>query len=232
MDLPGLLITGSDTNVGKTYVTSMIARDLVKAGLKVGAYKPVCSGSGRDSGGQPTWRDVEELAAAIGGGYLPENICPQRFIAPLAPPVAARLEGKQIDSRLLRTAAQWWRGRVDLLLVEGVGGLLCPLTDDETLADLAVDLGFPLIIVVRLGLGTVNHTLMTVEVAENRGLHIAGIVLNQATAQLDESGATNPDQIASRCDVPILGVIKHGQSGGLLQNGRRIRIDWCRLLES
>ena len=226
----GLFITGTDTDVGKTYVAAMIAQELVNQGIRVGAYKPACSGSFRDADGQPRWQDVEELTRAIGGGFDTERICPQRFAAPLAPPVAARLEGRSVNPQLLRQGALWWQQRVDLLLIEGVGGLLCPLTEEETVADLASDLGYPLIVVARLGLGTINHTLLTVEAAVHRGLTVAGIILNAATPQKTScSSQTNPAEIAVRCDCPVLGVLPHKQPDGLLKNGRHVKIDWTKL---
>ena len=229
INLSGLFVTGTDTEVGKTHVASLIARELLTDGVRVGAYKPACSGSETDSQGRHVWLDVDALCAAIGGGFPPERICPQRFAAPLAPPVAARLEERTVDARLLRTGADWWRGRVDLLLCEGVGGLLCPLTASETVADLASDLGFPLIVVARLGLGTINHTLLTVEAARQRGLPVAGIVLNQTTPGDDLSSETNATEIATRVDVPVLGVVQHDQHVCLLQDGRPIKIDWSSL---
>jgi dethiobiotin synthetase len=213
--------------VGKTYVTSLIVRELLDDGIAVGAYKPVCSGCEKKTNGELIWHDLEELSNAIGGGFDPERVCPQRFVAGLAPPVAARLEGKAVDSVLLRSGAAWWNDKVEFLLIEGVGGLLCPLTDDESVADFAKDLGFPLLIIASLGLGTINHTLLTVEVAQNRGLAVAGIVLNAVFP--DETGQaakTNPQEIAARCNVPVLGTVLHNQKFGLLRVGTQIKIDW------
>ncbi len=108
--------------------------------------------------------------------------------------------------------------------------MLSPLTENETVADLARDLKYPLIVVSRLGLGTINHTLMTVEVAQRRGLQVAGIILNEtAPAQPGMAETTNPSEIARRCSVPILAVVGHKQSGGLLRHGCRDRIDWLSL---
>ncbi|MCH7989264.1 MAG: dethiobiotin synthase [Planctomycetes bacterium] len=224
---PGLFITGTGTDVGKTYVTSLIARELVSDGVTVGAYKPVCSGCEERPNGDLIWRDIEELSKAIGGGFDPERICPQRFSAGLAPPVAARMEGKTVDATLLRRGAAWWNDKVDFLLIEGVGGLLCPLTDEESVADLAKDLEFPLLIVASLGLGTINHTLLTVEVAQNRGIVVAGIVLNTPCAEeADQAAETNPREIAARCNVPVLGTVLHNQTAGLFRDGNQIKIDW------
>lgn len=253
----GLFVTGTDTGVGKTYMTALVVRELIERGLNVGAYKPVCTGcverspsgvdqdvrsrhaepnvqtnpsadSSRPPG--PVWPDVERLWQATGGRYDRDRICPQRWRAALAPPVAARLEGARVDAELLRRGAEWWRQQVDFLVVEGVGGLLCPLTETECVADLAADIGFPLVIVARLGLGTINHTLLTLEAAQHRGLPVAGIVLNQCEpSEQGLAAETNPAEIAARTDAAVLGVCKLGQSGGLLREGRLITMDWTEL---
>jgi len=227
MDLPGLFVTGTDTDVGKTYVSVMIIRDLMASGISVGAYKPVCSGSVPDASGNPHWHDVDALSYAIGGSFETEMICPQRFAQPLAPPVAARAEGRSVDASLLREGARRWSERVAFLVVEGIGGLLCPLTDEETVADLADDLRYPLIVVSRLGLGTINHTLLTIEVARQRGLTVAGIVMNQATPEpAGPASESNPAEIARRCDVPLLGLVGYNEPTVLVQNGRPVQVDW------
>ena len=230
MTMRGLFVTGTDTDVGKTYVTSLIVRELREDGVPVGVYKPVCTGADNRPNGEPAWRDIDELCRAIGGTDRHDRICPQRFRAPVAPPVAAGLEDRQVDSVLLRTGAAWWQDRVDMLVVEGVGGLLCPLTDEETVADLSRDLGFPLIIVARLGLGTINHTLLTVEVAQRRRLPLAGIVLNeiQPTTEPTDDRAELAE-IACRCPVPILSVVIHNQTTRLLRSDKETRINWMAL---
>jgi dethiobiotin synthetase len=124
MKTRGLFITGTDTGVGKTYVTALAAREALRQGLSVGAYKPACSGATREPGGSLVWNDLRVLEEAIQFRQAAERICPQRFAAPLAPPVAARTEGRTVHAKLLRDAAYWWEGRVELLLIEGVGGLL------------------------------------------------------------------------------------------------------------
>lgn len=228
MRIPGLFITGTDTGVGKTYVAALIVRDLLARGIRTGAYKPVCTGSVPGPTGEPMWEDVRILSEALGGRFPADRICPQCFDAPLAPPVAARREERSVNSELLRAGAVWWQEQVDFLVVEGVGGLLCPLTQSETVADLAHDLGFPLLIVSRPGLGTINHTLLTAEVAHHRGLPIAGILLNEAEPpQNTEAERTNPAEIAVRCRTPVLGVMPYGGGeGGLLRDGRPFTIDW------
>ncbi len=225
----GLFITGTDTAVGKTFVTTRIARELQAAGVRVGIYKPACSGAETDESGRPMWEDVDAHFHALNGEFPRERICPQCFHAPLAPPVAAAAEGRIVDADRLQAGVDWWRGRVDVLLVEGAGGLLCPLTESTSIADLAVELGFPLLIVARLGLGTINHTLLTVEVARSRGLSMTGIVLNDYPPQAnDPATQTNPEEIAKRSGVPFLGVIR----AGMLESELGLAVDWNALIVS
>lgn len=225
LDLSGLFITGTDTDVGKTFVSVLIAEQLRTEGVKVGAYKPACSGAVETAGG-PVWEDVEALHAAAGGTFGRERICPQRFLAPLAPPVAAREEGRAVDGALLRSGAEWWAARCDFLIVEGAGGLLCPLTEEETVADLAVDLGLPLLVVARAALGTINHTLLTIEAARSRGLTIAGVVLNEVTPADVAAASANAAEITRRSGAPVLGIVAHGRPGRVVRNGRQGRVDW------
>jgi dethiobiotin synthetase len=227
METRGLLVTGTDTGVGKTCVASLVARESRERGLQVGVYKPVCSGAEYGVDGEPIWADVEALSQATGRAHAHERICPQQFRAPVAPPVAARLEGRKVDKALLRAGARWWQGRVELLVVEGVGGLLCPLSDSETVADLAEELQLPLLIVVRLGLGSINHALLTVEAARSRQLSIAGIVLNEVQRPEDAADEREePAEISKRCGVPILGVMQHNQPDRLLRGAATARMNW------
>lgn len=223
----GLFITGTDTGVGKTHVASAIVRRLRQVGVRVGAYKPVASGAENDAG-KTTWADVERLRAALAGEFPAERICPQRFVAPLAPPVAARYEGRTVDSTLLRDGALWWREHADLLVVEGAGGLLSPLTDTETNADLAVDLGFPLLVVARQTLGTINHTLLTLEAACRRKLAVAGLILNDAVRPPvdDLSIASNALELQRRTSVRILAELGHAPADDLAADPVFCKIDF------
>ncbi len=223
--LRGLFITGTDTGVGKTRVACLIARAARDSGMRVGAYKPVCSGATADD--PPAWDDVEQLAAAVGPTFPRERICPQRFVAPVAPPLAAKREGRHVDSGLLRRGAQWWVGQVDLLLVEGAGGLLSPISEHETVADLAVDLGYPLLIVAADRLGTINHTLLTVEAALARGLSVAGIVINRVSPERDASSAGNAAEITRRCPAPVLAIVEFAGHEMLRPGGGSATIDWA-----
>lgn len=199
----GLFITGTDTDVGKTWVTCLIAR-AVGCNHRVGVYKPACSG-GLSRDGDEFWPDIRALSRATGNRYPPERICPQAFSAPLAPPVAAALEGREVDRELLRTGADWWTPRTDLLLVEGVGGFLCPMTPEETIADLAADFDYPVVVVARASLGTINHTLLTIEAIRSRGIRVAGVVLNEPEQPADpDAAASNADRIQAFSGVKVL----------------------------
>lgn len=228
--LLGLFVTGTDTNVGKTYISTMILRSLRQSGHRVGAYKPACSGAVTDSAGRVYWDDIEQLRFACGTDLPDDLICPQRFLAPLAPPMAAREEGRKVDFELLVSGAKRWSPHADLLIVEGAGGLLAPIADGKTVADVAAEVGYPLVIVSRCGLGTINHTLLTLESARRRGLSIAGVVLNQSHHQDDLNLAeSNAQAIESYGQVPILGIVSWGASNGLHRHGSAVTIPWSEL---
>jgi dethiobiotin synthetase len=206
--MKGLFIIGTDTGVGKTYVAALIAKSLVASGMRVGVYKPAASGCMRDAAGQLVSDDAIALWEAAGRPNDLEHVCPQRFAAALAPHLAARSEGKTLDAELLRTGLDYWRSRSDIMLVEGAGGLLSPLGEREYVADLAHDCGFPLILVSRNVLGTINATLQTLFTAcrYRGGLPVAGLVLNHPSPPVsdDVSIATNRQELASRSNVPLL----------------------------
>lgn len=204
----GLFITGTDTGVGKTYVTALIARSLAKSGKRVGVYKPVASGCEMVEG-RLFSEDAERLHSAIGGEVDIDNICPQRFAAPLAPHLAAQAEGKAVDADLLRSGISFWQDHCDIVLVEGVGGLMSPISDEDYVADLAYDFGYPLVIVAPNTLGVINQTLQTLITASTfrDGLDVAGIILNDIQVQdrdADPSVDSNRTQLESHCVPPLL----------------------------
>lgn len=227
LGIPGLFITGTDTDVGKTYVTASLAAAMTAAHRQVAIYKPACSGAEIRDNGEPYWNDIEQLFAASGGWQPRDVICPQRFSEPLAPPVAARAESRSINEELLRVGLRNCCRDADAVLIEGVGGLLCPITETMSVAELAVEFGFPILIVARLGLGTINHTLMTVEIAERRGLQIAGVLLNQTSpADGDPSTSTNPAEIAKRISPPVLGILPYEGRQLLPIGDQDSKIEW------
>jgi dethiobiotin synthetase len=212
--MKGLFITGTDTGVGKTYVAALIARSLVTSGLRVGVYKPAASGCARDVTGKLVSEDAVALWEAAGKPGELELVCPQRFAAALAPHLAARAEGKMLDAKLLRTGLDFWKPRSDIVLVEGAGGLLSPLGEREYVADLAHDFGFPLVVVSRNVLGTINATLQTLFTAAHYrgGMPVAGVVLNfpALPAADDISLSTNRSELVARGTAPLLTGLEYG----------------------
>lgn len=205
--IPGLFFTGTDTGVGKTYVASLVAASLRASGVRVGVYKPAASGCMRH-GDELISEDAIRLWEAAGKPGELDAVCPQRFEAPLAPHLAARREHRQIDPRLLRTGLDYWLGCSDVVVVEGAGGLMSPLGDDEYVADLAHDFGYPLVVVAANVLGVINQTLQTlISAATFRdGLPIAGVILNDSRPPdpTDLSRETNRGELAQRCVPPVL----------------------------
>lgn len=221
----GLFITGTDTGIGKTRVACAIARQLFREGLRTGVYKPAASGGWRD-GARWRYSDPEELWEAAGRPGELAQVCPQTFPAPLAPHLAARAAGLQIDSALLRRGVEPWRATSDFVIVEGAGGYFSPIGQEELVADLALDLGYPLLIVAPNRLGTINQTLQTVFVIAGYrgGAALAGVVLNDVTEpsdELDPSIRSNAEELAARLACPLLGRVGW--------NAREFdqAIDWC-----
>ncbi|RIK82858.1 MAG: dethiobiotin synthase [Planctomycetota bacterium] len=209
MSARGLFIAGTGTGVGKTHVGAMIARALVAAGIRVGVYKPAASGC-RMSDGQLMADDAAALWEAAGRPATLPQVCPQRFAAALAPPLAAAAEGRRVDRHLLRTGLDPWLAMSDLVLVEGAGGLMSPLSDEDYNIDLAAELGLPLVIVAANELGVINAALQTIITAQTKAprLPIAGVVLNQpAPRPGDESLASNARELSARCNAPLLAVV-------------------------
>ena len=175
--MTGLFVTGTDTGVGKTVVTAALALALKARGVDVGVVKPVQTGEG-DAGALKSWAGLAEE---------PEEIAPFSFRAPLAPLAAARLEGRTLALGEVVARVRALAERHEVVLIEGAGGLLVPVGPGWTIADLAAALGLPLLVVARAGLGTVNHTLLTIEVARRAGLEVAAVVLNGDDAIADSN---------------------------------------------
>jgi dethiobiotin synthetase len=225
-----LFITGTDTGVGKTHVATVILRELRQAGHRAGAYKPVCSGADIHVDGTPHWDDLERLATAMDRPRLIDQIGPQRFLAPLAPPLAARREGRTVDIAMLDQGLRAWQDQCEALVVEGAGGWLCPLTETRTFADWVDHWHLPVLIVARRGLGTINHTLLTIAAIRSRRLPIVGVILNQSTPGEDDASVSdNAREIEARSGVPVLGEVLWQQSE-LRQGGRVVRMGWWSLM--
>jgi dethiobiotin synthetase len=203
----GYFITGTDTGVGKTVITAALAMTLRQMGKDVGVMKPVATGCVRRREGLVS-EDAEFLAKAADAPESLPEVSPIRLAESLAPTVAAARAGTPIDLESVWAAWRRIRAAHPYVLVEGIGGILCPVTPEFSVADLAKRFGLPVIVVARSGLGTINHTALTVEAALRRGLEVAGVIVNRyhhETADLSEM--TNPDEIARVTGVPVLGLI-------------------------
>jgi dethiobiotin synthetase len=168
----GFFVTGTGTEVGKTVVAALLARTLAGAGERVAVFKPAVTGL--DDAGEA---DHELLRRAAGSGQGDDEIAPYRYGPPASPHLAASLAGDEIDPARLRTAAANAAEGADRLVCEGVGGLLVPLAAGYTVRDFAADLALPLVVAASPGLGTINHTLLTLEAARGAGLEVAMVVL-------------------------------------------------------
>ena len=203
----GLFITGTDTGVGKTIVTAALAMILREAGADVGVMKPVATGCVRRREGLVS-EDAELLAKAADVPEPLTEISPIRLAEPLAPTVAAARARLTLDLAPMWAAWRRLRSAHDIMLVEGIGGLLCPVTPKESVADLAKVFGLPLLVVARPVLGTINHTVLTVEAARARGLRVAGIVINRYHHDsVDLAETTNPDEVQRVTGVDVLGLV-------------------------
>jgi dethiobiotin synthetase len=208
--LRGLFVTATDTGVGKTEVACALVRGHRARGLDVGAMKPAQSGV---EPGEPS--DADRLRAAAGDGDPQELVCPYRFSPPLAPAVAARLAGEEVSLSRILEAARALAARHAALVVEGAGGILTPLTNRETFADLAVALGLPVLVVARAGLGTVNHTALTCEALRARRLTVHGIVLDRASEGGDASEPYNACEIERLTGARVLACLPFERSTAL-----------------
>ncbi|WP_409342093.1 dethiobiotin synthase [Paenibacillus sp. MBLB4367] len=202
----GYFITATDTEVGKTVVTAGLSLALQARGLRAGVMKPVQSGHVADDPDGDGMR-LKRLTSAADPI---EDIVGYSFRKPVAPGLAAEQEGVAIRPERIVEQAIRLSKRYDLLLVEGAGGLMVPLGADWTVADMAKAIGFPLLIVARPGLGTVNHTVLTIMAARQLGLHPAGVILNglrSGDAAADVSVKDNARLIEAFGGVPVLGTL-------------------------
>jgi dethiobiotin synthetase len=193
----GIFVTGTDTGVGKSVLAAAICAALAARGERVAAFKPVVTGLDAEPGEWPP--DHELLAAAAGSGQSPEDVAPHRFGPLVSPHYAASLSGTAIEPAKLVEQARKAALEVAALVCEGVGGLMVPLTAGYLVRDLAVDLGLPVVIAAPTGLGTINHTLLSVEAARAAGLTVAGVVM---TPWPD---APEPIELSNRETVERLG---------------------------
>jgi dethiobiotin synthetase len=227
----GFFVTGTDTGVGKTVVAAALIRLLKSGGMRACGMKPVETGCER-KGGELLPLDGAFLAQCSESAGDMENITPLKFQHPLAPMAASRLENKEVDLARLKTAFNRLSEKYDALVVEGIGGLLVPLTGDYFVIDLARDMGLPLIIVISPFLGTINHTLLTVRQALSAGLETAGVVINYSSSPRKTLAEdTNPQVLRELCPVPVLGVMPYlpGLTYDALEKAARENLDLAML---
>jgi dethiobiotin synthetase len=205
--LRGIFITGSGTGVGKTFVGAALAALLRERGIDVGVMKPAETGV-PDPEATRYSADAARLAEAAGIDDPPDLVVPYRLHEPLAPAVAAELEGREISVKVILSAYAELRRRHEFLIVEGAGGIAVPFNEDLDMAGLAHVLDLPLLVVSPTGLGAINQSMLTVEYARARGLEVLGILLNMRQKVPDIAERTNPDIIARLTGLPTYGPLE------------------------
>ncbi|MBN1942340.1 MAG: dethiobiotin synthase [Phycisphaerae bacterium] len=217
--LRGLFVVGTDTDVGKTLIAGAIARTMRKDFASVEVFKPAATGCRKTPAGLVS-EDAEFLAWAAESKRPLADIAPVRYAPAVAPNVAAQRTHTPVDLNAIFDAYGRLAGQADAVVVEGVGGLLCPITDDFWVIHFAKMTQLPVVIVARAGLGTINHTLLTLHAARAAGLHVAGVIVNRYEIETPLSDAhaaakgdavlamhTNPQQINQRGNVKILALV-------------------------
>ncbi|HEU5141972.1 MAG TPA: dethiobiotin synthase [Solirubrobacterales bacterium] len=215
MDVDGVFVTGSGTEVGKTVVAAVVARTLAAAGRRVAAFKPAVTGLDDLPADGPETSDIwtesahrpdhDVLRMAAGSEQRDEEIAPYRYGPPMSPHLAAELAGEAVERERLLSAAAAAGSGADFLVCEGVGGLLVPLSTSPRylVRDLAVDLALPLVVAASPGLGTINHTLLTLEAARAAGLSVATVVLTPWPEHPGAIEESNRETIAALGEVRV-----------------------------
>ena len=210
----GVFVTGTDTGVGKTVVAAGLVRGFRAMGVDVGVMKPIATGGYRhpraDAGYDLRSEDVDRLLEAAESHDDLRLVNPVCFEPPLAPLAAARIAGEEISFKRIREAYRSLVERHEFVVVEGIGGLMAPIREDYFVADLIRDMKLAAVVVARPGLGTLNHTILTVRYAKGRRIRILGIIVNHAEKEdRSEAAATNVGILEECCGVPVLQVVGH-----------------------
>ncbi len=219
---PGVFVIGTDTGVGKTVVAAALGLAAQTQGRRAVGLKPAQTG---DDGNITT--DAAFVQQVLGTSEPDGAICPYTLRAPLAPAVAAELEGRRLSTAVVVGAFAALRRRHDYVVVEGAGGLLVPFADGVDMGDLAALLNLPVVVAARPGLGTLNHTLLTLDALHRRGLRVLGVVISGFPAEPGLDAVTNPRILARLSPVPLLGVLpfdpgldtEAGRAGSLREAG-------------
>jgi dethiobiotin synthetase len=218
--MPALFVTGTDTGVGKTMITGAIAAycSLTK-NIDVGVMKPFEAGLMLRGKDLLPW-DAICLKEASGSQDDMALINPYAFEAPLSPLAASEEENVHIDLEMLDRIYQSLLKKHEILFVEGAGGILVPIRKDFFFVDLIKRWNVPVIVVSRLGIGTINHTLLTTRYLKQEGIRVVGVILNDSDSRNDPSKKSNPEILARYLDVPLLGVFPYQEA---LAKGERPR---------
>ncbi|WP_028211593.1 dethiobiotin synthase [Paraburkholderia mimosarum] len=222
-----LFVTGTDTEIGKTFVSAALLRGFARAGLRATALKPIAAGASERDG---VWHneDADQLDAAASVLLPPEIRTPFLLKEPAAPHIAAALEGVTLDMARIIECYKAACERADAVVVEGVGGFRVPLTATEDTADLAVALGLPVVLVVGMRLGCISHALLSAEAIAARGLTLAGWVANRidpAMAFPEENIAALRERLAAQYRAPLIGVVPHMRGASADQAAEHLNID-------
>lgn len=209
------MVTGTDTGVGKTLVAGAIGHWFRARGFRVSVFKPCATGCVRRREGLVS-EDAEFLAHCADARFPLDLICPQRYAEPLAPAVAAERAGRPLDWEAIDRSVRIMSAESDVMIVEGVGGVLVPMDLRHTFRDAAAWLGAPAVIVARPALGTINHTLLSVEALRARDVPVAGVVINRYPAEnAGIAEESNPRSIEKWGKVPVLCVVPEEKVTGL-----------------
>ena len=211
--IPGLLVTGTDTGIGKTVIAGAIADWFRRQHHRVAVLKPAGSGCARRREGLVS-EDAEFLALCADARFPLDVICPVRYVEPLAPAIAAERAKEPLDWEAVNRSVEAMSKSSDIMVVEGVGGLMVPMDERHTFLDVARWLKLPTVVVARPNLGTINHTLLTVKALRSADVKVAGVVINRYPAQsADVASETNPRAIERWGKVPVLCVVPDVPAG-------------------
>ena len=228
--LRGIFVTGTGTGVGKSVVSAAICAALADRGEKVAAFKPVITGLDERGGDWPL--DDELLAQHANAGQSREEVSPHRFGPPVSPHLAAEMADEQIEPLQLAREAREWAEKADALVCEGIGGLMVPLAGGFVVRDLAVELDLPLVIAAKTGLGTINHTLLTIEAARAAGLNVTGVVLTPWPSEPSDIEENNRETISRLGEVSVC-VLPETSPGDVGKAGAELPVDeWLEVAEN
>jgi dethiobiotin synthetase len=220
----GIFVTGTDTEVGKTVLAAAICAAAAARGIRVAAFKPVVTGLDEPVADWP--RDHDLLASVANTGQAPEDVSPYRYGPAVSPHLAARMAGERVDPGRILAAAGEQAQRADVLVCEGVGGLLVPLADDYLVRDLAGELSLPVVIAARPGLGTISHSLLTIEAARAVALRVQAVVLTPWPDEPTEMQESNRQTIERFAEIPVL-ALPHADPASLAATGAALPVsDW------